>query len=125
MLLGLDNGLGCARGQGRRTQHFHLTGKELPMNASLTVTALATVWTCGCAKSQGPTSTAAAPNGSNSNSNKISRSAESAEAPEAPEAGEIKVSLDAVPPAARKTIERELAGAELEDIAKKQRDGQT
>src|SRR5678810_719714 len=44
---------------------------------------------------------------------------------EAPEAGEVKVPLEQTPPAARKTIERELAGAQLEDIARKTRNGQT
>ncbi len=43
---------------------------------------------------------------------------------EAAEAGETKVRLDQTPPAVRQTIERELAGATLEDIAlKKQRGG--
>jgi hypothetical protein len=39
--------------------------------------------------------------------------------------GETKVRLDQTPPAVRKTIESELVGAELEDIARKRRDGQT
>ncbi|PYJ06078.1 MAG: hypothetical protein DME25_07270, partial [Verrucomicrobia bacterium] len=41
------------------------------------------------------------------------------------EAGELKVQLDQVPSAARHTIERELAGAQLEDIARKKRQGKT
>lgn len=41
------------------------------------------------------------------------------------EAGETKVRLDQTPPAVRQTIERELVGAELEDIAMKKRGGQT
>jgi len=41
------------------------------------------------------------------------------------ESGETKVKLDQTPPAVRTTIKRELEGAELEDIAKKQRDGKT
>src|SRR5205085_2718255 len=39
------------------------------------------------------------------------------------EVGERKVRIDQTPPAVQKTIERELIGAELEDIAKIQRDG--
>src|SRR6185295_2800626 len=42
---------------------------------------------------------------------------------EAPEAGETKVSLAQTPAAVRQAIERELVGGELEDIAKKERDG--
>jgi len=41
------------------------------------------------------------------------------------EAGETKVTLAQTPPAVRQTIERELVGAELEDIAKKDRGGKT
>jgi hypothetical protein len=44
---------------------------------------------------------------------------------EATESGETKVTLAQTPPAVRQTIERELAGAELEDIAKKERGGKT
>ena len=44
---------------------------------------------------------------------------------EAAEAGETKVSLAQTPPAVRQTIERELAGAQLEDIARKERAGRT
>jgi len=40
------------------------------------------------------------------------------------EAGETKVRLDQTPAAVRQTIERELVGAQLEDIALKQRQGQ-
>ena len=65
---------------------------------------------CGCAKSQGQGSSGARP---------MTRT------PEADEPGETKISLDQAPPAARQTIQRELAGAELEDIAKKQRNGKT
>ncbi|HTL28564.1 MAG TPA: hypothetical protein VL282_05070 [Tepidisphaeraceae bacterium] len=43
---------------------------------------------------------------------------------EAPEPGEVKVKLDQTPPAVRRTIENELTGAELEDIAKKKWNGQ-
>ena len=43
--------------------------------------------------------------------------------PEAAESGEKKVRLDELPPAARQTVERELAGAELEDIALEKRQG--
>jgi hypothetical protein len=58
---------------------------------------------CGCAGTQGPVGTESEP----------------------PEPGEVKVKLDQVPTQARKTIERELVGAELEDIARKQRRGET
>src|SRR5262245_30711926 len=39
--------------------------------------------------------------------------------------GETKVRLDQTPAAVRQAIERELAGAQLEDIAKEQRQDQT
>jgi len=39
------------------------------------------------------------------------------------EAGETKVRLDQTPAAVRQTIERELVGAQLEDIARKERQG--
>jgi hypothetical protein len=41
------------------------------------------------------------------------------------EAGETKVRLEQTPPAVRQTIERELVGAQLEDIARKERQGKT
>jgi hypothetical protein len=41
------------------------------------------------------------------------------------EPGEVKVTLEQTPAAARKTIERELKGNELEDIARKQQHGKT
>src|SRR5947209_6598962 len=41
------------------------------------------------------------------------------------EAGETKVRLEETPAAARQTIERELVGAQLEDIARKMRQGKT
>ncbi len=44
---------------------------------------------------------------------------------EAAEAGETKVRLDQTPAAVRQTIERELMGAKLEDIAQEKRDGKT
>jgi hypothetical protein len=44
---------------------------------------------------------------------------------EANEPGEVKVQLGQTPDPVRKTIEHELAGNQLEDIAKKQRDGKT
>src|SRR6267142_5076085 len=46
-------------------------------------------------------------------------------AAEPAEAGETKVRLEQTPPAVRQTIERELVGAQLEDIARKERDGKT
>lgn len=51
--------------------------------------------------------------------------AEAETGPEAVEAGEVKVKLDETPAPVRSTIERELVGAELEDIAKKQINGKT
>jgi len=47
------------------------------------------------------------------------------QAAESPEAGETKVSLAQTPAAVRQTIERELVGAQLEDIAREERDGKT
>jgi hypothetical protein len=44
---------------------------------------------------------------------------------EAAEGGETKVSLEQTPAAVRQTIERELVGAQLEDIARKEREGKT
>jgi len=44
---------------------------------------------------------------------------------EAAESGETKVSLEQTPAAVRRTIERELVGAQLEDIARKERQGKT
>jgi len=44
---------------------------------------------------------------------------------EAAEAGETKVTLEQTPAAVRQTIERELVGAQLEDIARKERQGKT
>ncbi len=46
-------------------------------------------------------------------------------AAEPAEAGETKVRLDQTPAAVRQTIERELVGAQLEDIARKERQGKT
>jgi hypothetical protein len=40
-------------------------------------------------------------------------------------AGEVKVAVEQTPPEVQKTINRELVGAHLEDIAKKQRQGKT
>lgn len=40
-----------------------------------------------------------------------------------PEPAEVKVTLDQTPPAVRQAIEAELAGGELEDIAREERDG--
>jgi len=39
--------------------------------------------------------------------------------------GEVKVSVEQTPPAVQQTIQRELVGARLEDIARKQRQGKT
>jgi hypothetical protein len=46
-------------------------------------------------------------------------------AAEPAEPGETKVSLEQTPAAVRQTIERELVGAQLEDIARKERQGKT
>ena len=46
-------------------------------------------------------------------------------AAEAPEAGETRVRLDQTPAAVRQTIDRELVGARLEDIARKERQGKS
>jgi hypothetical protein len=70
---------------------------------------------CGCAKTQSQSPTA---------SGKPQKSTLNTMA-EADEPGEVKIPLDQAPPAARATIERELVGAQLEDIAKKQRNGKT
>ena len=48
-----------------------------------------------------------------------------ASAGEKAESGETKVRLEQTPPAVRQTIERELTGAQLEDIAMKKRQGKT
>jgi hypothetical protein len=48
-----------------------------------------------------------------------------AAAAEPADPGETKVKLDQTPDPVRKTIERQLVGAQLEDISKKQRDGKT
>ena len=58
---------------------------------------LATVGMCGCARLHRP----------------------------AAEPGETKVRLDQTPAAVRQTIEREWVGAQLEDIARKERQGKT
>jgi hypothetical protein len=47
------------------------------------------------------------------------------EATEKPEPGEVKVALDKTPAPVQKTIQKELVGGELEDIAKKTMDGKT
>ena len=44
---------------------------------------------------------------------------------EEPESGEVKLSIDKTPDAVRKTIEREMAGGELEDISQKIIEGKT
>src|SRR5947207_9627800 len=88
-------------------------GKELFMSMRWTITVMAAVLTAGCTNNKKETS---------AGGGQDSRSAMTAEPAEA---GETKVSVDQTPPAVRKTIERELVGAQLEDIAKKQRNGQT
>jgi hypothetical protein len=87
---------------------FRITGKELSMNARWRLAfALLIGLTVGCAKTPKETG------------------GEAVAAKEEVESGETKVKLDQTPPAVRATIKRELEGAELEDIAKKQRDGKT
>src|SRR5437764_5300732 len=78
-------------------------GKEHSMKAGLIFVVAMTLGLCGCAGTHG----------------------QSSEKQESIEAGEVKVSVDQTPPAVRETIKRELVGAELEDIAQKQRDGKT
>ncbi|CAG1007307.1 hypothetical protein PHYC_03414 [Phycisphaerales bacterium] len=74
------------------------------MNAKLILAAGLTVALLGCAnRGQGP----------------------EAKDNNSPEPGEVKVQLAETPAAVRTTIERELAGGELEDIAKEERDGRT
>jgi len=68
---------------------------------------------CSCAKSQGQGAGA-----QNVSSQKMAKAEEA-------DPGEIKLPLDQTPPAVRKTIQNELQGAQLEDIAKKQRNGKT
>ena len=71
---------------------------------------------CGCAKTQGHDASTATRQGTAS---------ARAETVEAPEPGETKLPLDQTPPAVRKTLEHELVGADLEDIARKQKGGKT
>src|SRR5947207_15756694 len=87
-------------------------GKEHLMNTKWIVTATLAIFVGGCANRHGQSSTGT------SESKIASRD-------EAPEPGETKISLDQAPPAVRKTIEHELIGAQLEDIAKKERAGKT
>jgi hypothetical protein len=77
---------------------FPFQGKEHSMNAGLIFVVAMTLGLCGCANT----------NGQNSG-----------------KATAAKVNLDQTPPAVRETIKHELVGAELEDIAQKQRDGKT
>jgi len=86
------------------------------------VAALSIGIVAGCAKTQSekPSATVAQEQVA-----QASKPAPPAEAPEPAETGEVKVKLDDTPAPVRQTIQRELAGAELEDIAKKQRDGKT
>src|SRR5262245_46830350 len=81
---------------------MNLNKKVKPMNLRCTSIVVAMVVTglCGCAGTQRHT-------------------------PEPAEAGETKVRLDQTPAAVRQTIERELVGAQLEDIARKEREGKT
>src|SRR5947208_16758343 len=87
------------------------------MKAKTLLVVVALAGACGCAKSSGP---AMARSGDTA-----PRGGAAAVSPEPAEAGEVKVPLDQLPPAARQTIQRELAGGQLEDIARKQRDGKT
>jgi hypothetical protein len=75
------------------------------MNSRFLMAAILAVALTGCASKQG------------------SRAAK--KATEEIEPGETKVKLDQVPETARKTIQQQLVGAQLEDISKKQRDGKT
>ena len=87
-----------------------MNGKQLSL---LALAALFGFAIGGCAKNQSQSS--AAP----------SNSKAMAKAQEEIEPGEVKIPLEQASPAARATIEKELAGNQLEDIAKKQRNGKT
>ena len=76
---------------------------------------------CGCAKTQSQAKSDTT-RGSAPSQRETARDGTVAEPAEP---GEVKIGLDQAPPAVRQTLERELAGAQLEDIAKKQRDGET
>jgi len=82
------------------------------MKSGLIFAAVLTMGLCGCANTDRPSSMGGSETTAGAK-------------PEPAEAGEVKVSVDQTPPAVRETIQRELVGAELEDIAKKQRDGKT
>ena len=85
------------------------------MNRKWILAAAIAIGICGCTKTHGPGSAGAA--GSSATSGH--------ESAEAPEPGETKISLEQAPAAVRKTIEHELVGADLEDIARKQKGGKT
>ena len=80
-------------------------------------TALA-IGMCGCAKMQRQTASA-------EKSEDAKGAQPEARAAEPAESGETKIKLNQAPAAVRQTIERELVGAQLEDIAVKQRQGKT
>jgi hypothetical protein len=83
------------------------------MNAKVQLAMGLAMVICGCAKPQ-------APDAAGYQSEKSL-----AQTDRQVDAGEEKISIDRTPPAVRKTIERELAGGEIEDIAKQKRDGKT
>ena len=77
----------------------------------LAAAAAMTIAIYGCAKNQGQSATAPRP--------------DSVASAESAESGEVKLSIDQTPQPVRQTIDRELVGAQLEDIAKKTVDGKT
>src|SRR5438876_7992684 len=84
------------------------------MNRNWILAAAIAIGMCGCTKTHEP----------NSSQSARSSNTSSAQA-EAPEPGETKLPLDQTPPAVRKTLEHELVGADLEDIARKEKGGKT
>src|SRR6476660_6036794 len=91
--------------------------KDIHMSTKWLLAAALTIGIGGCAKTQSQaTSAAATPN---SAGNTATARAEEAEP------GETKIKLEEAPAAVKQTIQRELVGAELEDIAKKQQHGKT
>jgi hypothetical protein len=87
------------------------------MNAKRLLAAVLAIGMCGrgCAKSQGQHPAASAKSGVTVH----------AEHGDPAEPGETKIRLDQAPASVRQTIQRELVGAELEDIAKEDRHGKT
>src|SRR2546421_3439269 len=85
-------------------RHLVICHRGAAMHAKWMLSFSLAIALCGCAKMQGHNSQATR---------------------EPDEPGETKVALEQVPEPARKTIQQQLASAELEDIARKQRNGKT